>query len=95
MERNKSLTLTICVIIIIWMSFVIRARNNTIESLRGDIENYEYRIDDYSEALSEANDNIEEANSNIEDAQGYAWSNYYDMGYALDNLKTVDTVSEP
>jgi len=52
-------------------------------------------ISQYQSALSEANDNIEEANSIIEDAQGYAWSSYEDMGYALDNLSTVDTVSEP
>lgn len=53
------------------------------------------RVSDYSSALEEANNNIEEANEIIEDAQGYAWSAYEDMGYALDNLQTVDTVSEP
>ena len=52
-------------------------------------------IYEYRSALSEANDNIEEANSVIEEAQWHAWSDYYDMGYALDNLYTVDTVDGP
>jgi predicted nuclease with TOPRIM domain len=54
-----------------------------------------YRIYDYQNALQEANDNIEQANSNIEEARDYAWSSYYEMGDVLDNLETVDTVSEP
>ncbi len=49
----------------------------------------------YISALSEANDNIDQANSMIEDAQSYAWSDYEEMGYALENLSTVDTVYEP
>ncbi len=52
-------------------------------------------LDRIETALEEANSNIEEANSNIEDAQGYAWSNYQEMGEALENLTTVDTVAEP
>ena len=53
------------------------------------------QLDEYQSALSEANDNIDEANSQIEDAQSYAWSDYDDMGYALESLTTVDTVSDP
>ncbi len=55
----------------------------------------EESLSEYQDALEEANNNIEEANSIIEDAQWYAWSSYEDMGYALDNLYTVDTISEP
>ena len=55
----------------------------------------EDRLSEYQTALSEANDNIDEANSMIEDAQSNAWSNYQSMGDALDNLSTIDTVSEP
>lgn len=55
----------------------------------------EDRLSEYQSALGEANDNIEEANSYIEDAQSYAWSSYDDMGDALENMSTVDTVSEP
>jgi hypothetical protein len=43
--------------------------------------------------LLEANDNIDQANSNIEDAKSSAWSDYDEMGSALDNLETVDNVS--
>ena len=49
-------------------------------------------ISEYEDALDEANYNIDQANSNIEEAQWYAWSDYDDMGYALDNLETVDNV---
>jgi len=49
-------------------------------------------LSEYQYALSQANQNIEEANSIIEDAQSYAWSTYQEMGDALDNLYTVDTV---
>lgn len=52
-------------------------------------------LDDYEYALDEANENIDDANSQIEDAQSYAWTDYYEMGYALENLSTVDTVSAP
>lgn len=59
------------------------------------IEEQAALIDEYSSALEQANYNIEDANSSIEDAQSAAWSTYEDMGYALDNLETVDTVSDP
>jgi len=52
-------------------------------------------LDEYQSALQQANQGIEEANSTIEDAQSYAWSSYEDMGNALENLYTVDTISEP
>lgn len=44
----------------------------------------------YEDELSSYEDALEQANSNIEDAQSYAWSSYYDMGYALDYLETVE-----
>lgn len=53
------------------------------------------RISDYQSALEEANDNIERANEMIEEAKRYTWESYDEMGEALDNLETVDTVSEP
>jgi len=73
-----------------------------IWSLYGDIKelkNENFYLQDslssYQYALEEANNNIDEANSIIEDAQNYAWANYEEMGYALENLYTVDTISEP
>jgi len=44
-------------------------------------------LDDKANSYSDA---LDQANSNIEDAQSYAWSSYDDMGYALDNLETVE-----
>lgn len=60
-----------------------------------DYDSCSSTLSDYEDALVEANDNIDEANYMIEDAQSYAWQNYYDMGYALENLSTIDNVSEP
>ena len=65
------------------------------KTLKSENENLSGLVDEYDYSLRQANDNIDEANSIIEDAQGYAWSSYEEMGEALDNLTTVDTVSEP
>lgn len=70
----------------------LMSENSNLESENGNLQ---AQIDEYSDALDEANSNIEQANANIEDAQNYAWSSYEDMGYALDNLETVDTISAP
>ena len=48
-----------------------------------------------SNALEEANGHIDDANAEIEEAQNTAWSDYEDMGYALENLSTVETVTAP
>jgi len=64
-------------------------------SLKDTREAIIYRSRAYQEALEEANDNIEESNSIIEEAQSYAWESYEEMGEALDNLHTVDTVFDP
>lgn len=83
-QSTKSWLILLIIIALIW----IWRNYKTIDEL-------EYTITEYQSALEEANNNIEEANSTIEDAQGYTWSSYEDMGYALDNLETVETVSEP
>lgn len=67
----------------------------TAEEWADEANSCEYKLDDYRTALEEANDNIEEANSIIEDAQNYAGESYEDMEWALYDLSTVDTVSEP
>lgn len=67
----------------------------TAEEWFNDYDYCESSLSEYKDALEEANDNIDEANSKIEDAKGYAWENYEEMGNALENLETVDTVSEP
>lgn len=68
---------------------------NAYDEAEARVLELQNKVSDHEEALNEANSNIEEANNNIEDAKYSAWSSYDDMGYALDNLDTVDTVSEP
>ena len=68
---------------------------NAYDAESARAEELENKISDFETALQEANDNIEEANSQISDAQGYAWESYEEMGETLNNLSTVDTVSEP
>ncbi len=82
-ENHKNIIIFVLVIILVllWSNF-----NNLKEESADTISEYE-------DALDDANYNIEQANSNIEEAKWYAWSDYEDMGYALDNLETVDTVS--
>lgn len=60
-----------------------------------DYDQCDSSLTEYKDALNEANDNIDYANSYIEYAQSMAWESYDDMGTALDDLSTVDTVSEP
>ena len=92
MAKKVKIILFIAVIVIgiwLWRNY------NMIELLKYDLSESQDLIDEYRDALNEANDNIDQANSSIEDAQSYAWSSYEDMGWALDNLETIDTVSEP
>jgi len=90
-NNKKGLIILIIVIAAIW----IWNNHKTITRLENDNYYLEEQLNDYQVALREANDNIEEANSYIEDAQGYTWSSYEEMGEALDNLTTVETVPEP
>ena len=78
-----------------FLLFVLFLLNFQLHGLKKDNAILQDQLDEYQSALSEANDNIDSANSTIEDAQSYVWSSYEDMGYALENLSTVDTVSEP
>lgn len=87
-ENNYKILFFILLVVLIigWLKFNNLKEENSI--LTDDVGAYQ-------DTLSRANQNIEEANSVIEDAQSYAWSSYEEMGDALDNLTTVDTVSEP
>jgi len=86
-SKYKILFFVLLVILILgWLKY------NNLKEENAALTN---QIDEYQYALGQANENIDEANSIIEDAQNYAWSSYEEMGYALDNLYTIDTISEP
>lgn len=86
-SKDKTLFFVLLIVLIfVWLGYNnLKRKNNILTN----------RVDAYQSALQEANENIEEANSIIEDAQNYAWSSYEEMGNALDNLTTMDTVLEP
>lgn len=87
MGSSKTWTIILAIILIfLWIKYSSLKEKN--EQLSDLVAEYQY-------ALEQANENIEGANSIIEDAQGYAWSSYEDMGYALENLYTVDTIFDP
>ena len=91
MPSKKVLIYGVVIFLVLsWMN-----QYKTIEHQEDTIARQEDLLSEYEDALDEANDNIDEANSMIEDAQWQAWSSYEDMGYALDNLYTVDTISKP
>ena len=96
-ESNHQWIIVILVGLLIWALFFYKQKyeGQTTEEWFNDYDYCESRLGEYKDALEEANDNIDEANSKIEDAKGYAWENYEEMGNALENLETVDTVSEP
>ena len=86
-NRYKILSVILLIILIfVWARY---------KDLKREMAESADLVDEYQYALEQANENIDEANSIIEDAQGYAWSSYEEMGDVLDNLTTVDTVSEP
>lgn len=82
-EKNKNIIIFIIAVIIIlqWNSY-----NDLKRESSANIRRCESKI-------RIANDYRDQANSNIEDAQSYAWSSYEEMGWALDNLETVDNIS--
>ena len=86
MVKNIFIIISMFLLLISW------SKNS---SLKDENERLSDLADEYYYALAQANENIEEANSVIEEAQGYAWSSYEDMGYALENMYTIDTVSGP
>mgnify|MGYP001602355355 CR=1 FL=1 len=91
---NNNIKIWFFIIVIITGIWIFKD-TKTINNLRLDNEQLENELSDYQYALQDANNNIEEANSIIEEAQWYAWESYEEMGYALENLTTVDTISEP
>lgn len=108
MEILKKYQIVIFIIILIagiwiWSNYgkigkledTITNLEDQVSALESKIQNLEDQNIEYQSSLEEANNNIEEANEQIEEAQSNAWSSYYEMGEALDNLTTVDTVAEP
>jgi len=89
--KNWVIIVGILIVAFIW----INAKNNEIKKLKAENEELNIELSEYQYALDDANANIEEANGYIEDAQGYAWSSYEEMGYTLEELQTVDTISSP
>ena len=82
-------------LVILTFGIVYYKQRQEINELNVQRDDLQEEIYNYKNALSEANDNIEEANSQIEDAQGYAEESYEDMSSVLENLYTVETVSNP
>lgn len=97
MEENHNWWIWILIIIIVWSIFFHKQKYEGMTAKEWYNKNLytQETLQDYKDALEEANNNIEEVNYSIEDAQGMAWESYDDMGYTLENLTTVDTVSEP
>ncbi len=68
---------------------------NAYDEASGQVEELQSKVEGLQTALQEANDNIEEADRNIRNAKLWTGSSYDDMEFALDSLRSVDTVNEP
>lgn len=77
MEESKYKTIAIILFFLLMFSY---SSNSDLKQENSGLKNSLY---EYEYALGQAN-------SNIEEAQWYAWESYDDMGYALDNLETVE-----
>jgi len=82
-EKGNGWIFILLVILSIWFWKDHHNLTSRVESLQDEVADLDNKANSYSDAL-------DQANSNIEDAQSYAWSSYDDMGYALDNLETVE-----
>ena len=82
-EKGNRWIFILLVILSIWFWRDHHNLTSRVESLQDEVADLDDKANSYSDAL-------DQANSNIEDAQSYAWSSYDDMGYALDNLETVE-----
>ena len=82
MEEKGGWLFVILIILSIWFWRDHHKLTTQIQTLQDEISELDSRVNFYSDAL-------DQTNSNIDDAKGYAWSSYEDMGYALDNLETV------
>ena len=82
-EKGNGWIFILLVILSIWFWRDHHNLTSLVESLQDEVADLDDKANSYSDAL-------DQANSNIEDAQSYAWSSYDDMGYALDNLETVE-----
>ena len=82
-NKTSSFWFIVLIIVSIWFYRDYQKLNTKIDNLNDEIASLEDERNSYEDAL-------DQANSNIEDAQSYAWSAYHDMGYALDNLETVN-----
>ena len=77
----------ILLILLILITIFYWQQNEDLKSKLSDLQ------DEVSNLVNERDsyiDALEQANSNIEDAQYSAWETYDDMGYALENLETVN-----
>jgi len=95
MEGKNSSIAHIVVGIIIGFILAAILLNSESEKKYSYIESCEELVSEYQEKLQQANETIENLNYEIEEAKSNAWESYYDMGEALDNLETADTIPEP
>ena len=82
-EKGNGWIFILLVILSIWFWRDHHELTSRVKLLQGEVADLDDKANLYSDAL-------DQANSNIEDAQSYAWSSYDDMGYALDDLETVE-----
>ena len=83
MEEKGGWLFVILIILSIWFWRDHHKLTTQIQILQDEVYELNNKVNSYSDAL-------DQANSNIDDAKGYAWSSYDDMGYALDNLETIE-----
>ena len=101
MEENNNSSgclIAILVVALIWALFFHQNtyEGQTAEEWFNEYDQTEADLEDYKTALEEANSNIEDANSKIRNAQYCSWGcTYTDMQNAINDLDTIDTVSEP
>jgi len=82
-NNNQTLVIVLVIALLLSLFRTQKYEEYTAEEWAAEYEYTNDKLESYIDAL-------DEANSNIEDAKYYVWESYDDMGYALDDLETVD-----
>lgn len=84
-ENETNWWMWILIGIIFWALFLHKQKYEDMTA-----EEWFNEYDEAQSQLESTKEALDQANSNIEEAKYYAWESYDDMGYALDNLETVE-----
>ncbi len=87
-DKGGNPFIIILVIVVVWLWSSLNTAHQKIDKLQTEYDYCEADNYDLEYEISKKENTIDDLNSEIEDAQSEAWTNYYNMGYTLEDLQT-------